>query len=127
MITRDAPLGREAAPRRSGFTLIELLMVVLIIGILATIMISKFGASKDRAYVSAMKADLHNFASTAESRYAMDGSYANVAVPRGSPGVTVTAVVGVTDWSATATHVGMPGKTCVMSFGGNGSSDPLCQ
>ena len=35
-----------------GFTLIELLIVVVIIGILATILISRFGGAKDSAYAS---------------------------------------------------------------------------
>ena len=41
---------------RKGFTLIELLIVVVIIGILATILISKFSGTKEAAYVGQINA-----------------------------------------------------------------------
>jgi len=56
--------------RREGFTLIELLIVVVIIGILAAIAIPKFGATREKAYVSAMKSDLRNLQSAQEMYYA---------------------------------------------------------
>ncbi len=111
--------------------MIELLAVVLIIGVLATIAAVKLNTSKRHAYISAMKADLRNLASSAESRFAMDGSYANVAVPQGSAGVSLSMVLGVTEWSATATHVNAPGMTCTLSVGGaadlTGRNEPVCQ
>lgn len=57
--------------RRNGFTLIELLIVVVIIGILAAIAIPKFAASKQKAYVDSMRADLRNL-ETAEESYFFD-------------------------------------------------------
>ncbi|MDQ8159963.1 MAG: prepilin-type N-terminal cleavage/methylation domain-containing protein, partial [Gemmatimonadota bacterium] len=48
--------------RRSGFTLLELLIVVLILGILAAIAITTFGATKRRAYLAAMQSDLRGVA-----------------------------------------------------------------
>jgi prepilin-type N-terminal cleavage/methylation domain-containing protein len=45
---------------RRGFTLIELLSVVVIIGLLASIAIARFGSVKERAYVTAMQADLRS-------------------------------------------------------------------
>ena len=56
--------------RRAGFTLIELLIVVVIIGILATIAIPKFANTKTRAYIASMKSDLRNLLTSEESFFA---------------------------------------------------------
>ena len=58
-----------------GFTLIELLIVVVIIGILAAIAIPKFSATREKAFVSAMKSDLKNLASQQEIYYADNYGY----------------------------------------------------
>ena len=50
---------RRPRMNKKGFTLIELLIVVVIIGILAAIAIPRFGATRDRAFVSAMQSDLN--------------------------------------------------------------------
>ncbi|MBY0491260.1 MAG: prepilin-type N-terminal cleavage/methylation domain-containing protein [Gemmatimonadaceae bacterium] len=115
------------AMRRRGFTLIELLCVVLIIGILASIAITKFGDSKRRAYLTAMKTDLRNLASIAEAQFTSDNSYANVVAPQGSDGVTLTFTGTASSWSATATHASVPGMTCSLGNGAGSSSEPDCR
>jgi prepilin-type N-terminal cleavage/methylation domain-containing protein len=113
---------------RKGFTLIELLIVVVIIGILASIAIPKFANTKDKAYVAQMKSDLRNLA-TYEEQYAADngGSYfggtATMAVPlQGfTPSQNVTIVVNSAggpppSWDATATH-SQSAKVCTMING----------
>jgi prepilin-type N-terminal cleavage/methylation domain-containing protein len=115
------------ATARRGFTLIELLCVVLIIGILASIAITKFGDSKRRAYIAAMKSDLRNVASLAESQFTSDNSYANVVVPQGSDGVRLTFSGTGTTWMATATHASVPGMTCTLGNGAGVSSEPDCR
>ncbi len=111
--------------------MIELLAVVLIISVLASIAVVKLNTSKRHAYITAMKADLRNLASSAEARFAMDESYANVTVPQGSAGVSLSMVLGVTEWSATATHVNVPGMTCSLAVGGaanlSARNEPVCQ
>ena len=105
---------------KKGFTLIELLIVVVIIGILAAIAIPKFSATREKAYVSAMKSDLKNLASQQEIYYADNYSYSAVLADLGfaqSEGVTV--VVGAangTGWSASATHSGTA-ETCAVFYG----------
>ncbi|MCH7490846.1 MAG: type II secretion system protein, partial [Gemmatimonadetes bacterium] len=97
---------------RSGFTLIELLIVVVIIGILASIAIPKFGSTKGKAYLAAMKSDLRNLA-TAQEAYLYDfATYYQGAVPGAgiaysvTPGVTVTiSNVSVSGWAATTSHI----------------------
>jgi len=117
--------------RRTGFTIIELLIVVLIIGILASVAISKFGESKRRAYLTAMKSDLRGLATVAESRFTTDDSYVDVVAPQGSDGVTLTFTGTTSGWSAAATHVGVPGVECTIAAGSslaaNAPGEPVCQ
>jgi len=117
--------------RRTGFTLIELMIVVVIIGILASIAIPKFARTKEKAYLATMKADLRNLAS-AQENYAMGnaGAYFPATVVTNAPadslnapgyaptsGVTVTILAPVSGgWSATATHDATD-KTCGIFMG----------
>jgi prepilin-type N-terminal cleavage/methylation domain-containing protein len=110
--------------RRSGFTLIELLIVVVIIGILASIAIPKFSNTKEKAYIASMKSDLKNLGSAMESYYTDNNStYAPNATALGtafkaSAGVTVTITgVGGSSWRATATHALVPNKRCRTAYG----------
>jgi prepilin-type N-terminal cleavage/methylation domain-containing protein len=61
---------------RKGFTLIELLIVVVIIGVLATIAIPKFANSKNKAILASMKADLRNLVTAQEGFYFDNTDYA---------------------------------------------------
>jgi len=110
---------------KKGFTLIELLIVVVIIGILAAIAIPKFGKTKEKAYLAAMKSDLRNLA-TYEESFAADsaGVYfsgngaAQGFTPSQNVTVTATAIVGPpAGWTAAATHT-LTAKTCSSSANG---------
>jgi len=61
---------------RKGFTLIELLIVVVIIGILASIAIPKFANTKYKAVVASMKTDLRNLVTAQEGFYFDNNDYA---------------------------------------------------
>jgi len=61
--------------KRPGFTLVELLIIVLVVGVLAAITMPKFAAAKDKAYTSAMKSDLRNFANYEEDHASAKGGY----------------------------------------------------
>ncbi len=99
--------------RKSGFTLIELLVVMLVIGILAVIAIPRFGDTRDRAYVSAMQADLSQVR-TAQERYYQENGFVyagditdltGASLFVGTDGVTVVINnADATTWDATATH-----------------------
>ena len=106
-----------------GFTLIELLIVVVIIGILAAIAIPKFGATKNKAYLAAMKSDLRNLVTAEESYFADNVTYTTAlatTVYNASAGVTVTiGAASGTGWNATAKHQALSGSSCAI-FGGSG-------
>jgi prepilin-type N-terminal cleavage/methylation domain-containing protein len=114
-------------PKPNGFTLIELLIVVVIIGLLAAIAIPKFAATREKALVASMKADLRNLI-TAEEAYLADYlTYYGGPVPSGlftyenSKGVTIKlSNVSLSGWSAVATHTGALGKTCSIFYGSTG-------
>ena len=93
---------------RAGFTVVELIIVVVIIGLLATIAIPRFTSSRDKALVAAMKSDLRNLATHQESQLADSGSYATSFPPtiwRLSTGVTgPTIALTPTGWTARVGH-----------------------
>ncbi|MCC7131443.1 MAG: prepilin-type N-terminal cleavage/methylation domain-containing protein [Gemmatimonadales bacterium] len=64
---------------KAGFTLIELLIVVVIIGILATIAIPKFAATKDKSKLASIRSDIRNVMTAQEAYWADFGTYATLA------------------------------------------------
>jgi len=107
--------------RRAGFTLIELLIVVVIIGILATIAIPKFTSVRDRAFLATVKADLRNLANLQDVYYNSNYSYSKNPtdlVFTASEGVVVTIPEATQGgWSATAYHVGYASESCGVYHG----------
>ncbi|MBW8771582.1 MAG: prepilin-type N-terminal cleavage/methylation domain-containing protein [Gemmatimonadetes bacterium] len=104
-------------PTRKGFTLIELLIVVVIIGILASIAIPKFANTKSKAYIAAMKSDLRNLVTAEESYFADSTAYATDTTKgmkfKPSLGVgmpTITVYPGA--WLATNTHSQLTSFSC---------------
>ncbi len=109
--------------KNRGFTLIELLIVVVIIGIIAAIAIPKFSNTKGRAYVTSMKSDLHNLATSQEAYFYDNATYYDGAIP--SPALTYTVSTGVSitvqsvtpgGWAAVSTHTGTV-ETCAIFLG----------
>ena len=111
----------------TGFTIIELLIVMVIIGLLASIAIPKFASSKERAFMSAMKSDLRNLA-TYEESYQSD-FFAYTTAPSDfvtTTGVTGPSIVITADgWTAIVGHNATT-KTCAI-FTGSTSQAPATQ
>ena len=61
--------------RQSGFTIVELLIVIVIIGILATLVIVTFSGVQQRARDSERKTDINAIAGQLEAVYAKTGAY----------------------------------------------------
>lgn len=65
--------------RQSGFTIVELLIVIVIIGILATLVIVTFSGVQQRARDSERKTDINALAGQLEASYANLGTYPTLA------------------------------------------------
>ena len=107
--------------RARGFTLIELLLVVVVIGILATIAIPKFSSMREKSYIAAVTSDLKNLASQQEIYLADNYAYANAVA---NLNLTVTANVTLSidessgsGWAATGTHSGLTVSQCGIYYG----------
>ena len=107
--------------KQRGFTLIELLIVVVIIGILASIAIPKFSATREKAFFSTMKSDLKNLATQQEIYHNSVFTYGtSLALVGGSESdgvaITINEATG-TGWAATASHAGLTADHCGMYHG----------
>ena len=107
--------------RRNGFTLIELLIVVVVIGILATIAIPKYSAMREKSYIATVTSDLKNLASQQEIYLSTEYTYTSVLTNLEytlSDAVTITVNEATgTGWAATGTHSGLAGRQCGFFFG----------
>jgi type IV pilus assembly protein PilA len=108
---------------RHGFTLIELLIVVVIIGLLASIAIPKFTSMRGKSYIAAVTSDLKSMAAQMETYQSQNLNYpANVSLlteftNSADVVVVINEAVGGTGWAATGTHTGLAGTQCGIFYG----------
>lgn len=109
--------------------MIELLIVIVVIGILAAIAAPRYLSSKRLAYIAAMKSDLRNIVSAAESQFAEDGTYENYQAGQNSSDVSLVFIGTKTGWQASATHATVPGVTCRVERGlaAGTATEPICE
>jgi Tfp pilus assembly protein PilE len=106
--------------------LIELLIVVVVIGILASIAIPQFARVKERSFNSAAKSDLRNLMTAEEAYFSEYQAYLTVTVSAGgaasitgtndfraSQGVALGATAASDGFAATAKHASSSETWCV--------------
>ena len=107
--------------RKRGFTLIELLIVVVVIGILATLGIIGYSTVRKRSALASMQSDLRNLVVKQEVYYNDHYAYSldqDALGHVGSPGVDATInSANNTGWGATAEHRGHPDLACGIFVG----------
>ena len=78
----DLSRNRERRPAEDGFTLVELMVVIVIIGLLATVVLINVLPSQDKAMVTKARADIATLGQAMEM-YRLD----NFTYPSGSDGL----------------------------------------
>ncbi len=104
---------------KDGFTLIELMVVIVIIGILASMAIATWQSRKEDAIIAGMKSDLRNLASAEEAYLSANDAYTSDTDDldfRSSPDVVLTLQADQAGWTAKATHPATS-KECAFAVG----------
>jgi prepilin-type N-terminal cleavage/methylation domain-containing protein len=115
----------EMIKNRKGFTLIELMTVVVIISILVSIALPKFGDLKSKASLASIRSDIRNAEAAEEtyfSDYAAYGTAANLQAAgflSASTGNTLTVTVAPTGYTINGVNPAiMAGPTsCTVQVG----------
>lgn len=114
--------------RSRGFTLVELLVVVVVLGILATIAIPKFTSMREKSFIASVTSDLKHLASMQEVYHGDNQVYASAAsdltnlTPSEGVVLTVNEADG-TGWAATGYHEALSGRPCGIYYGSGSAAN----
>lgn len=114
----------------NGFTLIELLVVVVIIGLLASIAIPKFAATKDKAKMASVRSDLRNLMTSEEAYLTDNNTYGTLAQLQTasnfglSTGNTGSVTAGTSGYTANVNNTTITSgfTQCTVTYGGGSTS-----
>ena len=133
---RQAPpsLRGDELTRKSdhGFSILEMLAVLVILGILAAIALTKYTSIRDKGYLTTLKADLKNVAIHQEIYYYDLGNfnYSDDLTDLQfytSPGVTIAIPEATnTGWSGRATHAAST-WSCALFIGDAAELEPATE
>lgn len=102
------PRPTRHSPNRPAFTVPELVVVIVIVGVLASIAIPKFAEAKTKAVAATAQSDLRNLVVAQDSHFGDHRTYTSdldALEVTPSPDVVVTVLEhSATGWSATATY-----------------------
>ena len=119
--------------RAPGFTLIELIVVILVIGVLASMAMFNVSASRRSAYKAQMQTDLRYLVFSEENYYEKsantsgDSQYSDLLTQleyTPTDGVTFLIEANTSGWSAEARHAMLPDTDFCAIFVGSISAPP---
>lgn len=113
----------------AGFTLVELLIVIVVLGILAAIVVPRYTAVREDAYLTTVKSDLRILANqqahyqATTQVYADDAALLTDLVPSEGVIISINEANEGMGWAATAYHQAMAGRTCGIYYGDASASN----
>ena len=108
--------------RCRGFTFIEILIVMIFIGLLSAIAVPRFRLYKEKAYLSTMREDLGHLRIAEEEYFAEHQVYSTDTSSLDAHAssrviIDLTSVDPIGGYSAVASHLSLPGQSCVTRSG----------
>ncbi len=105
----------------NGFAVSQVLVMIVIIGVQASITIPEFTAAREKAHFAALRSDLRNLVAHQAIYYMDADSYSRDAADlafTNSDRVTVSIDASSSGWSGTATHAALgAGRGCSVFYG----------